>query len=163
MQRKIALVQCHQVVAALTRLPTARCGTLSILQYKILSMLQQLDGTARYGLGRAKPVLCCAVLCCAVLCCAVLCCAVLCCAVLCCAVLCCAVLCCAVLCCACTVNVTKACTQGQLSIIKPEEKQELARLKATLSDRLTPTRDNNGFRKLIVVLSRAGKPVSAQQ
>lgn len=47
--------------------------------------------------------------------------------------------------------------QGQLSIIKPEEKQELARLKATLSDRLAPTRDNNGFRKLLVVLSRAGK------
>ena len=44
-----------------------------------------------------------------------------------------------------------------LSIIKPEEKQELARLKATLSDRLAPTRDNNGFRKLLVVLSRAVK------
>ena len=51
--------------------------------------------------------------------------------------------------------------QGQLSIIKPDEKQELARLKAALSDRLMPTRDNNGFRKLLVVLSRAGKPISA--
>lgn len=47
--------------------------------------------------------------------------------------------------------------QGQLSIIKPEEKQELARLKASLSDKLASTRDNNGFRKLLVVLSRAGK------
>ena len=47
--------------------------------------------------------------------------------------------------------------QGQLSVIKPEEKRELARLKAALSDRLTPTRDNNGFRKLLVVLSRAGE------
>ncbi|KAL3141461.1 hypothetical protein ABBQ32_005026 [Trebouxia sp. C0010 RCD-2024] len=47
--------------------------------------------------------------------------------------------------------------KGQLSIIRSEEKQELARLKATLSDRLAPTRDNNGFRKLLVVLSRAGK------
>ena len=47
--------------------------------------------------------------------------------------------------------------QGQINVIKPEEKLELARLKASLSDRLTPTRDTNGFRKLLVVLSRAGK------
>lgn len=47
--------------------------------------------------------------------------------------------------------------KGQLNVIKPEEKAQLARLKASLSDRLMPTRDTNGFRKLLVVLSRAGK------
>ena len=47
--------------------------------------------------------------------------------------------------------------QGQLSIIQPEEKIELAKLKAALSDRLTPTRDGNGFRKLVVVSSRGGE------
>ena len=48
--------------------------------------------------------------------------------------------------------------QGQLDVIKPEEKAQLARLKASLSDCLIPTRDTNSFRKLLVVLSRAGKP-----
>ncbi|KAL0052366.1 hypothetical protein WJX82_000955 [Trebouxia sp. C0006] len=47
--------------------------------------------------------------------------------------------------------------KGQLNVIKPEEKLQLARLKASLSDRLTPTRDTNGFRKLLVLLSRSGK------
>ena len=47
--------------------------------------------------------------------------------------------------------------QGQLGMIKPEEKQQLARLKASLSDRLIPTRDINGFRKLLVLLSRTGQ------
>jgi hypothetical protein len=46
--------------------------------------------------------------------------------------------------------------QGQLNVLKPEEKLQLARLKASLSDRLTPTRDTNGFRKLLVLLSRSG-------
>ncbi|KAA6420005.1 MAG: ER membrane complex subunit 1-like [Trebouxia sp. A1-2] len=47
--------------------------------------------------------------------------------------------------------------KGQLNVIKPEEKLQLARLKASLSDRLTPTRDTNGFRKLLVLLSKSGK------
>ena len=63
----------------------------------------------------------------------------------------------AVPCCACRELPVVSVLQSQLSIIKPEEKQELVQLKAALSDRLTPTRDNNGFRKLLVVLSRAGK------
>ncbi len=60
---------------------------------------------------------------------------------------------------------SRVCTnlQGQLSVIKPEEKLELARLKASLSDRLTPTRDTNGFRKLLVLLTRTGKPWSSWQ
>ena len=49
-----------------------------------------------------------------------------------------------------------AIVQGQLNVIKPEEKLQLARLKASLSDRLIPTRDTNGFRKLLVLLSRSG-------
>lgn len=49
-----------------------------------------------------------------------------------------------------------AIVQGQLNVIKPEEKLQLARLKASLSDRLTPTRDTNGFRKLLVLLSKSG-------
>ena len=44
-----------------------------------------------------------------------------------------------------------------MSVIQPAEKQELAKLKAALSDRLTPTRDGNGFRKLLVVTSQAGE------
>ena len=47
--------------------------------------------------------------------------------------------------------------QVQFSIATTEDVHQLSHLKAALSDRLKPTRDPNGFRKLVVALTAAGK------
>ncbi len=46
--------------------------------------------------------------------------------------------------------------QVQFNLATPEERAHLARLETAFSDRLRPNRDPNGFRKLLVVLTRAG-------
>ena len=52
--------------------------------------------------------------------------------------------------------------QVQFSIATTEDVHQLSHLKAALSDRLKPTRDPNGFRKLVVALTAAGKQVCAK-
>lgn len=52
--------------------------------------------------------------------------------------------------------------QVQFSIATTEDVHRLSHLKAALSDRLKPTRDPNGFRKLVVALTAAGKLVCAE-
>ncbi len=46
--------------------------------------------------------------------------------------------------------------QAQLGAASPQEKAALAELKARMSSRLLPFRDPNGFRKLLVLLSKSG-------
>ena len=52
--------------------------------------------------------------------------------------------------------------QVQFSIATTEDVHQLSHLKAALSDRLKPTQDPNGFRKLVVALTAAGKQVCAE-
>lgn len=46
--------------------------------------------------------------------------------------------------------------QAQLGAASAQEKAALAELKARMSSRLLPFRDPNGFRKLLVLLSKSG-------
>ena len=52
--------------------------------------------------------------------------------------------------------------QVQFSIATADDVHQLSHLKAALSDRLKPTRDPNGFRKLVVALTAAGKQACAE-
>ncbi len=46
--------------------------------------------------------------------------------------------------------------QAQLGAASGQEWEEMAGLKARMSSRLLPFRDPNGFRKLLVLLSKSG-------
>lgn len=49
-----------------------------------------------------------------------------------------------------------ACLQEHLGFASPAEQAQLAGVKARLSRQLLPYRDSNGFRKLLVLLTKPG-------